>query len=150
MGGVPEPEPYEFDVAEVFGEFEGSDWGSDDPLYHDANLARFMSDGDLHRLANNVCEWVDGTGSRVATGSSAEADGIRKLGMSKADLEAVRTAVPGAEWRSTATHSGADEGVHPVLGAGLHRAGPAGQPRRSSWAPPRRNASSRRCESLGS
>lgn len=106
MGGMPEPETYSFDIEEVFGQFAGANWASDDPMYHDANLARFMEDGELHRLAQNVIEWVDRDRQSRRGWEQREADGIRKLGMSKADLEAVRTAIPGAEWRSTATHPG--------------------------------------------
>ena len=88
MGGVPEPETYSFDIEEVFGQFAGANWASDDPMYHDANLARFMEDGELHRLGQNIVEWVDRDRQSRRGWEQREADGIRKLGMSKADLEA--------------------------------------------------------------
>ncbi len=107
MGGQPS---YDFmdamSVDDVFGEFDGADWGSDDETYHDANLAQFLDPGKRDVLAQNIIEWVDRDRQSRRGWEQREADGIRKLGLSPSDLDAVKSHVPGTEWRATATHPG--------------------------------------------
>lgn len=113
MGGMPEPDlmPTLDEMMlgvdeDVFGEWAGAEWNSDDPNYHDANLAQFLDRGQLDRLAQSIVEWVSRDRQSRRAWEEREAEGIKRLGLSQDDLAAVKSSVPGTEWRSTATHPG--------------------------------------------
>lgn len=110
MGGAgPEAALRGFDAGEVaglFGEFEGQDWATEDPQEHEANLAQFLPSTMADRLAMNVIEWVDQDKASRRGWEQREEEGIRKLGLSRADVRAMQGADPVAEWRSSATHPG--------------------------------------------
>lgn len=111
MGGAPEGGGLlglsDEEIESMFGEseFAGADWASDDALYHDANLAQFIEQTQCDKLAQNVITWVQRDRESRKPWERREADGIRKLGLTPADLANLKATDP-LDWRSTATHPG--------------------------------------------
>lgn len=110
LGGVPESAAgLDVGAAEIealFGEFAAQDWATDDPLDHEANLAQFLPQTLADRLAQTVITWVERDRQSRRGWEQREEEGIRKLGLTRHDVEALRGADPLAEWRSRATHPG--------------------------------------------
>lgn len=131
-GGYVEPEPIP-DMDEVLGEglygrFQPSDWASEDPMEHDANLARFIDQRQRDKLAQRVCTWVDRDRQSRKDWEEREALGMVALGVTDEALRRLRREGPNVKWASTAVHPGLAKAIIQFWSRSYAELWPAGRP----------------------